>query len=101
MGAVRRPATAAELREEIIRLGPWLHQVQVTSEVSTRDYLDAPPTPDATNVTVLLREGTAPTKRVETYVPSDRSWSAIQFRNHRDDFMATMRRLYPNGLEGR
>jgi tRNA (mo5U34)-methyltransferase len=101
MGGVKRTATAAELREEIIRLGPWLHQVQITSEVSTRDYLDAPPTPDATKVTVLLREGTAPTKRVETYVRSDLSWSALQFRNHRDDFMATMRRLYPNGLEGR
>ena len=101
MGAVRGPATAAELREEIIRLGPWLHQVQVTSDVSTRDYLDAPPTPDATKVTVLLREGTAPTRFVETYVPNELPWSNLQFRNHRDDFIAAMLRIYPDGLEGR
>jgi hypothetical protein len=34
---------AEELRQEIIRLGPWHHDVAVTPEVSTRAYLDALP----------------------------------------------------------
>lgn len=66
---------APELKEEIIRLGPWHHDVQITPEISTSVFLEAP-------------EGTYDSSR-----PS--------FINPRNDFLDTMRKIYPEGLEGR
>jgi tRNA (mo5U34)-methyltransferase len=67
----------ADLREEIIRLGPWHHEVQVTPEISTRLWLDAPP-------------GTYPD-----------SWGKPRFRDPRPGFEPVIKKLYPDGLEGR
>lgn len=66
----------SELKEEIIRLGPWHHDVQVTPEISTNVFLEAP-------------EG--------TYNDSSRP----SFINPRDHLANTIRKIYPEGLEGR
>jgi tRNA (mo5U34)-methyltransferase len=66
------------LREEIVRLGPWHYELEVTPEVSTRAFLDAP-------------EGTYP------------DWfGRISFiPNFEESFTRTLRRVYPEGLVGR
>jgi SAM-dependent methyltransferase len=68
---------ATALREEIIRLGPWSLDVQVSPEVSTRVALDAPP-------------GTYPA-----------SFGKIHFGSPRSAFRSLLARLYPSGLDGR
>jgi SAM-dependent methyltransferase len=71
-------ATRAELRDEIIRLGPWFLEVEVVDGLSTRAFLDAPP-------------GTYP----------DAPWAKTRFNNPHAAFRETMLRAYPDGLEGR
>lgn len=68
---------AAALREEVIRLGPWHIDVEITPEVSTRAFLDAPP-------------GTYPD-----------SHGSVTFHDPRDGFLRRLGRVFPNGLEGR
>lgn len=65
-----------DLREEIIRLGPWHLDVEVTPEMSTRVFLEAPP---------------------ETYPDLGR----VQFQSPRERWMENMRFIYPEGLQGR
>jgi tRNA (mo5U34)-methyltransferase len=69
--------TAEQLREEVIRLGPWHMDVEITSEVSTSAYLEAPP---------------------DTY-PEE--FGPIAFHSPRDGFLRRLRRVFPVGLEGR
>ena len=69
--------TAAELREEVVRLGPWHMDVEITPEVSTRAFLDAPP-------------GSYP-----------KSFGKINFHSPREGFQRRLGRLFPQGLEGR
>jgi tRNA (mo5U34)-methyltransferase len=82
-GVPARPASrlsaldAPTLREEVIRLGPWHIDVEITPEVSTRAFLDAPP-------------GTYPD-----------SHGSVTFHNPRDGFLRRLGRVFPNGLEGR
>jgi tRNA (mo5U34)-methyltransferase len=67
-----------ELKREIIRLGPWHLDVQVTPELSSSAFLDAPEE---------LR----------------RSWDAhpVTFIDQRRSFQRLMKTIYPAGLEGR
>jgi tRNA (mo5U34)-methyltransferase len=69
--------TEAQLREEVMRLGPWHIDIEITPEVSTAAFLDAPP---------------------GTY---SESFGKISFHNPREGFLRRIRRLFPNGLEGR
>jgi tRNA (mo5U34)-methyltransferase len=69
--------TADELREEIVRLGPWHIDIEVTPEVSTSAFLDAPP-------------GTYPD-----------SLGKVNFHDPREGFLRRLGRLFPRGLEGR
>jgi tRNA (mo5U34)-methyltransferase len=69
--------TEAELREEVIRLGPWHIDVEITPEVSTRAFLDAPP-------------GTYPD-----------SQGSVTFHDPHDGFLRRLRRIYPDGLQSR
>jgi tRNA (mo5U34)-methyltransferase len=65
---------ADRLREEIIRLGPWHHDIDVTPEVSTR-----------------VSEG----------VDYPATLGQVKMLDLRDQFMRKLGRIYPNGLEGR
>jgi len=76
--AQRDRATAEDLRAEIVRLGQWYLDVQVTPELSTRVSREAPP-------------GTYP----------DAGWAKTRFHSPRGSFLETMSRVYPKGLEGR
>src|SRR5919108_6435895 len=69
--------TAEQLREEVIRLGPWHMEVAITPEVSTSAFLDAPP---------------------DTY-PEE--LGGISFHSPHDGFLRRLGRAFPNGLEGR
>jgi tRNA (mo5U34)-methyltransferase len=69
--------TAAELREEVIRLGPWHMDVEITPEVSTSAFLEAPP-------------GTYPD-----------SLGEVTFHDPHDGFLRRIERIFPNGLEDR
>lgn len=65
------------LKEEIIRLGPWHLDVQVTSEIGTAVFLDA---------------------------PADRysaSMGKPSFINPRQQFISLMKQVYPEGLKGK
>jgi tRNA (mo5U34)-methyltransferase len=66
------------LKEEIIRLGPWHLDVQVTPELSTSAFLEAPDE--------LKQE-----------------WERhpVTFIDHRTRFQDQIRTIYPDGLEGR
>jgi SAM-dependent methyltransferase len=68
----------AALKEEIIRLGPWHLDVQVTADLSSSAFLDAPES---------VRE----------------SWAAhpVTFIDLRRGFQRLMQAMYPDGLEGR
>jgi tRNA (mo5U34)-methyltransferase len=66
-----------DLREEIIRLGPWHLDVQVTPEISTRVSLEAPG---------------------DSY---DESFGTVPFQSGEEGFKHKLRTLYPAGLEGR
>jgi tRNA (mo5U34)-methyltransferase len=69
--------TAAQLREEVIRLGPWHMDVEITPEVSTSAFLDAPP---------------------DAYPDS---YGPISFHSPHDGFLRRLHRIFPQGLEGR
>jgi hypothetical protein len=69
--------SAAELREEVIRLGPWHIDVEITPEVSTAVALDAPP-------------GTYPD-----------SFGRMTFSRRYEGIMRRLARIFPGGLEGR
>jgi SAM-dependent methyltransferase len=75
-----------DLKEEIIRLGPWHLDVQVTPEISTRAYLDAP-------------EGTF--SSVSTDPTARQNRQLVTFISPREGFVNLMKRVYPAGLEGR
>ena len=77
MSISRQGDSISDLRTEIIRLGPWHLDVQVTPEISTRVFLEAPK---------------------ETY-PS--SFGTISFLNPRQSFYALLHKIYPEGLAGR
>jgi SAM-dependent methyltransferase len=72
-----RTLTAGELREEVIRLGPWHIDIAITPEVSTAVFLEAPP---------------------GTYAEDA---SKITFHNPHDGFLRRLRRAFPDGLESR
>jgi tRNA (mo5U34)-methyltransferase len=72
-----RALTVAELRDEVIRLGPWHMDVEITPEISTAAFLEGAPdryTGDAAGIT---------------------------FHNPREGFLRRLHRAFPNGLEGR
>jgi tRNA (mo5U34)-methyltransferase len=73
----QRGPTAAELRDEVIRLGPWHIDIDVTAEVSTRAFLDAPP---------------------GTYCEE---LGEISFYRPREGFLRRLGRMFPAGLDGR
>jgi tRNA (mo5U34)-methyltransferase len=69
--------SAEELRAEVIRLGPWHIDIEITPEVSTSVFQEAPP-------------GTYP------------EWEeSVTFHNPHDGFLRRLGRAFPNGLEGR
>jgi tRNA (mo5U34)-methyltransferase len=70
--------TTSSLKEEIIRLGPWHIDVQVTPEISTRVSLEAP----------------------EGYYGSSGQMQP-GFINPREGWIKLIKRIYPEGLEGR
>jgi tRNA (mo5U34)-methyltransferase len=67
----------ADLKEEIIRLGPWHLDVEVTPTISTRVSLEAPP-------------GTYP-----------ESVGEVAFHDTRGQFRHKLTAIHPDGLEGR
>ena len=69
--------TAEELREEVIRLGPWHMDVEITPDVSTSAFLEAPP-------------GTYPD-----------SFGPITFHQPHDGFLRRLSRIFPDGLGAR
>lgn len=73
------PLTDARLRERVIELGPWHSEVQITPTVSTAAYLEAPP---------------------DRYTGA-KAVSRVGFQRPKDDWMALMRSVYPDGLQGR
>jgi tRNA (mo5U34)-methyltransferase len=77
LGSGSRALSVEELREEVIRLGPWHLEVEITPEVSTQVSLEIPP--DAPGGTFYR----------------------MSFHSPREGFMRRMRRIFPNGLEGR
>jgi tRNA (mo5U34)-methyltransferase len=72
---------AGKLKEEIIRLGPWHHEVAVTPEVSTRAYLDAP----------------------EGYYPDSgpKDPRRVTLIDDREGWLRMLEMIYPEGLRGR
>jgi tRNA (mo5U34)-methyltransferase len=74
------PQTASlhGLLEEAIRLGPWHIEVEITPELSTRATLEAP---------------------AGTY--SEPTFDGMSFQSPKEGFMRKMKRIFPNGLEGR
>jgi tRNA (mo5U34)-methyltransferase len=68
--------TNSELRDAVVRLGPWHVDIEITSDVSTAAFLDAPP---------------------GTY---SEEADKITFHNPHDGFLRRLHRAFPSGLEG-
>jgi tRNA (mo5U34)-methyltransferase len=62
----------------VIRLGPWHIEIEITPEVSTRAALEAP---------------------AESY--PEKSFYRMSFHSPKEGFMRKMKRIFPDGLEGR
>jgi len=75
----RQPRELARLREEILRLGPWHLDVEVTPKLSTSAFLEA-----------TSGDGGDTGQR-----------PAVSFISPRHDFLEMIRAIYPEGLEGR
>ena len=71
----------SELKDEIIRLGPWHHVVQVAPEISTKVYLEAP-------------EGTYPSSGAKDP-------KKVSLLDDREKWIRFLERIYPEGLAGR
>jgi tRNA (mo5U34)-methyltransferase len=69
--------TAEQLREEVIELGPWHMEVEITPEVSTSAFLDAP---------------------ADRY---PKEFGPISFHQPHDGFLRRLGRAFPKGLEER
>jgi tRNA (mo5U34)-methyltransferase len=74
-----RRLSTSEVKQKIIELGPWHINVEVTPEVSTSIYTEAP-------------GGTYIGKKAINRVP---------FLNTKDGWVRMMKLLYPDGLRGR
>jgi 2-polyprenyl-3-methyl-5-hydroxy-6-metoxy-1,4-benzoquinol methylase len=72
--STERKTTTEDLLAQGRALVPWFLDVQVTPEVSTRDFTD---------------------------VPYPDSFGRVMLTDPRDRFMSTLRKLYPEGLAGR
>jgi SAM-dependent methyltransferase len=97
-------SSAGGLEAEIIRLSPWYFDMDLEGGVRTRVYLDAPPQPGFTKVTISLIPPEGGQVIREAFVPEENLTApdpTIPFINPRDKFMDTLRRVYPEGLEGR
>jgi tRNA (mo5U34)-methyltransferase len=75
--SVGRALSTSELRDEVVRLGPWHIDIEITPEISTAAFLEA-------------QSGT----------DSDDSFK-MSFHNPHDGFLRRLYRAFPNGLEGR
>jgi hypothetical protein len=75
MGSATGEAALSRLREEVVRLGPWLIDVEVEPGLTTQDAQGAAAYPD--------------------------SYGRVGFYSPREHFVDLLRRLYPDGLEGR
>ncbi len=78
MSKVQPAQSAEDLRAEIVRLGPWHLDVDVTPELSTAAFLDAP---------------------ADTY--DAEALGAVSFISPREYFRDLIADLYPGGLAGR
>lgn len=76
---LEQTASVADLRAEVIRLGPWHVDVEITPEISTAAFLEAPP---------------------GTYSPS-LGEVAFLSPSPRAGFSRKLRRIFPDGLQGR
>jgi SAM-dependent methyltransferase len=82
-GEAREGSETIDLREEVIRLGPWHFDIEITPELSTRAFLDAPP---------------------GTYDPELVKQARFQDVGNvdpRGNFTRTMQKIFPEGLQGR
>ena len=73
-----RTASVEELRQEAIQLGPWHIEIYITPELSTRATLEAASPPGA-----------------------DPEFKGMSFQSPGPGFIRKMKRIFPNGLEGR
>ena len=77
MSTGARAPSAEDLRDEVIRLGPWHVDIEITPEVSTEAFLDAPP---------------------GTY---DEDLGVVHFHRPHEGFLRRMRRIFPSGMAGK
>jgi tRNA (mo5U34)-methyltransferase len=76
-GSARAALSAEELREEVVRLGPWHVEVDITPEVSTAAFLDSP----------------AESPRED--------FGVVHFQRPHEGFLRRMGRVFPQGMQGR
>jgi tRNA (mo5U34)-methyltransferase len=76
-GSTARVRSAEELREEVVRLGPWHVEVDITPEVSTAAFLDAPADGD------------------------HEDFGVVHFQRPHAGFLRRMGRVFPQGMAGR
>jgi tRNA (mo5U34)-methyltransferase len=93
------------IRSEILRLAPWHLDIEVADGLRTSIFLDEPERPGTSKIEVQVMdaESGAVTRR-EAYVPEEHAAQAqphVRLVDARDDFLRTLRSIYPQGLEGR
>ena len=71
--------TTDQIKQKIMELGPWHIDVKVTPDLSTAAFLEAP---------------------ADSYT-GDKAINRVSFIQPRDAWVKMMRRIYPDGLQGR
>jgi tRNA (mo5U34)-methyltransferase len=94
--------TAEHIKSEIFRLAPWYFDIEVARGLSTSLYLDAPPGPGTTQITVALNQDGLISER-EVFVPERNveGQHRMTLYDARPSFLDTLHRMCPKGLEGR
>lgn len=94
-----------DLRQQVLDLAPWYYDLEVADGIRTGLYVGAPERPGTTRIEVRvvdLVNGTMEPR--EAFVPTERAAGAVphvSLLDPREDFMRTLRAIYPDGLEGR
>ncbi len=93
------------LRERVLELAPWYFDIEVSDGLRTSAYLDAPERAGTTRIDVhVIDQMDGSFEAREAFVPDDRAAGAVphvSLVDQHEDFLATLRGVYPNGLEGR
>jgi SAM-dependent methyltransferase len=97
--------SADSIRSEILRLAPWYFDIEVADNLRTNLFLEAPERPGTSRIEVhMVQPESGAVSRRQAFVPREHvpdGQPYIRLIDAHDDFLRTLRAVYPEGLENR